>query len=193
MRHMLLKLIILLFTVIPFLGAAEFPITLSFRKALTGDGYVVTMKNTTDSSFRVKFTALGKAAEKVVDASSTWELGHAEGFTFAVGDKFTVTVSDKTVEQVIPEVKTPPLSISFRKALLGSSKVLVIQRNKDAVKAIQVVAERPSNGEKKIFNHSGWGSTNLYEIGHLEGWSFQKGDKITVTGENVEKTEVSVE
>lgn len=189
----LLNLIVLLLAVFPFVTAADFPIAMTFDKAITGDGYVVTMENKSDSSFRVKFSALGKTAEKVVDAGATWRLGHLEGFTFATGDKFSVTVADKTVEQVIPEVKILPLAVTFRKALLGSSKVLVAQRNKDSVKDIQIVAERPSNGEKKIFKNSTWGPTNTYEVGHLEGWSFQKGDKVTVTGEGFETIEKTVE
>ena len=103
--HLLLKVILLFLVCIAGVGAADFPMALGYRKALTGDGYVVTMKNSGDSSFRVKFAALDKTAEKVVDAGAVWELGYAEGFTFAVGDKFSVTVGDQTVQQVIPEIK----------------------------------------------------------------------------------------
>jgi hypothetical protein len=187
-----LQLLVLLLLFTPRLVAEEFPIVATDRKAITGDGYVITMKNTSDSSFRITFSALGKTVQKVVDASATWELGHAEGFTLAVGDKYTMTVGEKTVERVILEKKIPPISPTFRKALLGSSLVLVVQRNKDSVKGIQVVAVRPTTGEKKIFTNSAW-VTVTYEIGHLEGWAFQKGDKVTITGEGIEKIELTVE
>lgn len=180
----LLKLIILLLAVMPFLNAADFPIALSYRKALTGDGYVVTMKNTSADSLRVKVAALGKSVEKVVDSSATWELGHKEGFTFAVGDKVSLTVGDKTLEQIIPQL--PPISLSHRKAILGSSLVLVIQRNKEGPKDVKVVCERPSNGDKKTLSGKNWNSDNQIEYGHTDGWGFQKGDKVTVSGEGFE-------
>lgn len=180
----LLMLAIALALSLPVLSAEDFPVAISYRKALTGSGYVVTMKNTSSGSVRVKFSGLEKPIEKVMDAGATWELGHAEGYTFATGDKFSVTIGDKTVQQKIPEEK--PLSVGSRNALLGSSMVLILQRNKDTVKEVKVVCERPSNGDKKTFTVSKWNLTNQIELGHTDGWAFQKGDKATVSGDGFE-------
>lgn len=182
--HFLLNLVLLVLVLIPAISAEDFPIAISYRKALTGSGYVVTMKNTSAGSLRVKFSALDKNPERVMDANATWELGHAEGFTFATGDKFSVTVGDKTLQQKIPAEK--PIDIAYRKSLLGSSLILVLQRNMESVKEVTVVCERPSNGDKKTFTVSKWGVTNQLELGHTDGWAFQKGDKVTVSGEEFE-------
>lgn len=183
----LFKLIFISLTFISCVLSADFPVAMSYRKAITGDGYVVTMKNTSDSSIRVKFSALDKKAEKVVDAGRTWELGHAEGFVFAVQDKYSVTVGNQSVEQIIPE--TPAITVSFRKALLDSSLVLVVERNKTSVSAITVVCDRPSTQEKRLFNHADWKTSNVFEIGHTDGWAFKKGDTVTVKGEGIETIE----
>lgn len=185
--QLLFKLIFISLTIISCVHSADFPIVMSYRKAITGDGYVVTMKNTSDSSVRVTLSALDKKAEKVVDAGHTWELGHAEGFIFAVQDKFRVTVGNQSVEQTIPV--TPAMTVSFRKALLDSSLVLVVERNKTSVGAITVVCDRPSTQEKKIFNHAGWKTSNVFEIGHTDGWAFKKGDTVTITGDGIETIE----
>jgi hypothetical protein len=181
--HFLLKLALLVLVFIPMLSAEDFPITMAYRKAITGSGYVIMMKNTSDGSVRVKVKALDKAAEKVVDPGSVWELGHKEGFTFAVSDKVSVTVGDKTIEKVIV---VEPISVAHRKALLDSSLVLMIERSgKDVVKTIQVVCERPANGDKKTVSLTFGDNSNSIELGHKEGWAFQKGDKATISGEGI--------
>jgi hypothetical protein len=180
-----------------------FPITLNFRRALVGPGYVVILGNNADSSLRVKVSALGKTYENIIDHKSSWNLSDA----YASGDKLSVTADGETQDFVIPEIALspnsttppqnqaplPPISPSFREALIGGTKVLVLKRNKDSVKDIYILCSRPLTGAKMEFSHKNWGVRNLYELGHTEGWGFLKGDTVKIWGSEIEPINLTVE
>lgn len=74
----------------------ELPVTVSFRKAMTGPGNVAVLNTTVKSTVPVLITlhsaALGtsKTFERHLDPSHTTELGHLEGAVIENGDTITI-------------------------------------------------------------------------------------------------------
>ena len=74
----------------------ELPVTVSFRKAMTGPGNVAVLNTTVKSNVPVLITlhsaALGtsKTFERHLDPSHTTELGHLEGAVIENGDTITI-------------------------------------------------------------------------------------------------------
>lgn len=74
----------------------DFPFHLTYRKAITGNGYVAQVRNISAKSQAVKVTLHNptfnqtKAYSLVVDARNFKEIGYLEGWTLASGDKITL-------------------------------------------------------------------------------------------------------
>lgn len=82
----------------------QLPVTVSFRKAMTGPGNVVILNTTVKSNVPVLITlhsaALGtsKTFERHLDPSHTTELGHLEGAVIENGD--TITIENQNYSSV---------------------------------------------------------------------------------------------
>ena len=76
--------------------ADSFPATVSFRKAVTGPGYVLVINTTTKQDIPAHLTVFsgGLATENSYNINLTWrkstQLGYREGVTLYPGDKITL-------------------------------------------------------------------------------------------------------
>lgn len=180
--------------------AADFPLDVFFRKAKNGTGYAVVMTNASKDSVRVKVHAGSKDAEKVVDPKNVWIIGGVDGFEFVLKDSVTIMVGDQKLDYVLNPAKEVKFFTAFRAATFGNSQVFQLFPAKGFTAAFTVTAERPSTGEKKIFAAKSFpGAETEYvdqgaklELGHMEGWSFAKGDKVTITTEGIDPVVVTV-
>lgn len=80
----------------------------------------------------------------------------------------------------LPEITA---KISFRKAILSNGKVVTITNTSDATISLIVEIERPSSGQKRMFNFV-IDPRRIKEIGELEGWAFVPGDTLKLTQAN---------
>jgi hypothetical protein len=75
---------------------SHFPFRVSYRKALTGSGYVAQIRNISRGSQSVKVTLENPTLNRarvyslVVDARDFREIGYLQGWTLASGDKITL-------------------------------------------------------------------------------------------------------
>ena len=74
----------------------HFPFRVTYRKALTGNGYVAQVRNISRGSQSVKVTLYNPTLNRtrvyslVVDARDFKEIGYLQGWTLASGDKVTL-------------------------------------------------------------------------------------------------------
>jgi hypothetical protein len=177
----------------PMAQTKPFPVAFSYKIQYMGKGYAVSLKNVSDDILRVKVTALNRNIDKVLDPNESWELDHRQGFSFASSDKVTVSVNDLKREFIIPDMGKTPIMVWYREAFFGRTEVLVVHRNKDAIRSVHIVCKRPETGEKRIFDNDSWGISNNYEIGQSDGWGFKKGDTVTITGDGIDQLTSTVE
>lgn len=72
---------------------------------------------------------------------------------------------------------TFPISFSFRKALLGSGKVLILENPTLSFVAFSLEVYSPTYHKGRTFQ-SALSAGKSSEIGHMEGWSFSRGDRL---------------
>ena len=74
--------------------ARQMPVAVAKRKAMTGPGEVVVLENISHAPLRVSVTLAGGGQRKtfplVLDPGRPAQIGHAEGWPVAVGDKVEV-------------------------------------------------------------------------------------------------------
>lgn len=74
----------------------------------------------------------------------------------------------------------PTVSISFRKALLGSGNVAVIKNTSSQSISLSLAISRPSTNQQNTLDVV-LDPARPKEIGHREGWAFILGDSIVVS------------
>lgn len=72
-----------------------------------------------------------------------------------------------------------PVSVSFRKAAVGSSIVAQIHNNSDATIKVLVEARSPTTGEAKKAEFV-IGAKKMREFGWAQGWQFVSGESLRI-------------
>jgi hypothetical protein len=86
----------------------QFPFRLTYRKALTGSGYVEQFHNISRRPQSAKVTLynptinLTKVYSVVVDPRDFKEIGYLQGWTFTAGDKITVECNGDAYFFIVP-------------------------------------------------------------------------------------------
>lgn len=92
----------------------------------------------------------------------------------------TTEANSKLQAANLPEV---PVTMTFRKAMLGSGSVVTIRNTSGQSIAIAITAARPEAGQQRTFRGV-IDAQQVKEIGHAEGWAFVKGDVVQVAMPN---------
>jgi hypothetical protein len=88
----------------------------------------------------------------------------------------------------LPEM---PIAVTYREALLGNGLASAFQNNSNRHLAVLVSFENPSMSQRKSFRLD-LAPGEAKEIGHMEGWAFASGDKITVSHDEYRTEVVSI-
>lgn len=107
----------------------------------------------------------------------------AGGFYFYFqneGEKQELRRQIAHTQAVIEKKPEMPIELGKRDALLGDGEVVQLKSIFSRNLTVTVKCMRPGLGDQKTF------SVELIpnqpkEIGHLEGWAFKKGDRITIS------------
>ncbi len=100
----------------------------------------------------------------------------------------------KIVEAEIARLKSlpeMPILIKYREALMGAGLVGSFQNTSNRHLSVLVALENPSMNQAKNFRLD-LAPGEVKEIGHLEGWVFSSGDKISITHHEYQPENVSI-
>lgn len=85
-----------------------------------------------------------------------------------------------------------PISLSFRNALLGNGRVLILENPTLSFVAFSLEVYSPALHKGKTFQLA-LSSGRSTEIGHMEGWAFTRGDRLRFEGPDFSSYEYMVE
>ena len=86
----------------------------------------------------------------------------------------------EAAKEVIQKMPAMPIEMGKRDALLGEGEVVQIKNIFSRNLTVTVKCTRPGLGDQKTFQVE-LAPNQPKEIGHMEGWAFKKGDRITVS------------
>lgn len=75
--------------------------------------------------------------------------------------------------------RSQPLAVKFRPAALGRGEVLALRNESDKYLPLAIQVSNPTTGKAGRFQPQLQPYATV-EIGHLEGWSFARGDQLTI-------------
>ena len=88
----------------------------------------------------------------------------------------------------LPEM---PIQVTYREALMGSGLVSSFKNTSNRHLSVLVALENPSMNQSKSIRLD-LAPGQVTEIGHMEGWAFSSGDKISVTHNEYRPENVSI-
>jgi hypothetical protein len=95
------------------------------------------------------------------------------------------------LEPLAAKARKLPVTVSFRKAVLGAGQVLGLRNRADKSLTLSVTLRNPTFANGKVYRVD-LDSGQIRELGHAEGWAITSGDTIEIMNAAYDPVKITV-